>query len=163
MLEVVLALGTWLGLRRARVASQRWFVRLALWLVVAAGIATAAPAMSIVPEVLAGNPTVNPALALAFLLMSALLLLAVWIWLAGRLRRSAAEAPFAAAAAVGGLAAALPVYSAAFGGDVDAQNGIMLFIVGVRQIVVVAVLAIMCALWRDRRTVPAPEPSSTNG
>jgi hypothetical protein len=148
VIEVVIALGTWFTLRRSQAPSlARW----ARFLTLFGAVLTVAPVTAIAPEVVAGNPSVNPAVAVTYMLVVGAALLLLWFWLGARSRRG--EAAFVAAAAVGGIAAAAQVYPAMFGGDVDAQNGIVLLIVGLRQLAVVVVLAMARALWR-KRSVP---------
>ncbi len=130
----------------------------AYFLIMAGTAASEAPLLMLVFDAFAIRSLSELLVFVLFLVVSQVIILAPWIWLRRIWRRSSRSAcAFVVGTAAANIAIALVLYRGFLSGDADAQDGIVVLIVPLLQLVVTAVSVL---LWRpmeqNSRATPAP-------
>ena len=128
----------------------RWLRPAARLLTIVGAAITVAPLAPLLFDLLAVSSAAEAMVLVLFVLFSLALILPVWIWLFVATRREAlaSACAFVIAAALGNIVIAVTLYRGLFSGVADAQDGVVIQIVPLLQIVVTAVAAFTRRLLR---------------
>jgi hypothetical protein len=138
--ELLLALIVWAGLRGGKrwsapaTASLRFMAGAAA---LTGGLLTVAPVLGLAADLSTARSAVELLALLGFLALAMLLVLALWFLLLVKLRTptTRSTAAFVLAMSISGGIIAARHYSGFLAGDSDSQNGILVFLVALYQVV----------------------------